>query len=417
MIASLTSCDVISSVVDLFYEPEMSYPEGYTGGTRYFYPDNNEYYWLESLDEAKDAIERLESNGSMVLKGIAFDCPEAYGFDVKYLITIPKEKTSRLRKGKNPFDRKAEDVSVKWFLFDEYIPIDELVYLYAEEINCLSYRRMVDHESYETVFEDPNLLSVDHGIPEYGLDWPNDKTPPATYIIRYAGAPIADLGIGEKGVMLPKEYALEMVKGITWLGNTTPKASWSPLITSIEYCVETYSELLDALEVLRAYGNDIEKSVVFDCEGMSFDHTILDCKYFIYLEDFHAEEPTENILEHKYDEVRVEWRVYDRFYPLYHGVGSRMDRFDINKNIMTASFAGYKIEEISDPELLNIHYYGVDDLNWPEHLTFPPYLYGIDYDGKLFCEINLDTTRFPEYEDYPPAEFAIEFGKTVRIIN
>ena len=99
LILSATSCAIVDNIKSFFSDNDdedekpdrvrVDVPEGYTGGSVYANPEYNEVYWLETLEEAKDAISRLEAHGSTVYKSAFFDyTPE--GYDVKVMLQIDR---------------------------------------------------------------------------------------------------------------------------------------------------------------------------------------------------------------------------------------------------------------------------------------------------------------------------------------
>ena len=432
LLLSASSCDLVERVKGLFdedktegpKEPErvvVEVPEGYTGGSRYAQPEYHEIYWFETVAEAKDAISRLEAHGSTVYKSALLDY-SSENYDVKVMLKIDRTYVEPLKDGQNPFDRKAGEVYIRWFLFDEYISIDELVYMSAEDI-CKVYGLTLSVKGDECKIENPELLTIDHGLPEFGLDWPENAAPPNKYIAYYDGEFIFSADInGEKG-LLPKDIAKEMLKTATVVGNTA--ASKAPLLNYGDryYSFETYDELISALETLKAHGSTLRcPTYVFDCEGVMFNNTPLDCKYIITFNSHRAEPLKEgqNPFERKIEGIGVYWEAFDSFNCVYDNEGYPIFAGGWHKVFNNFSHEGelYGVREIEDDELLTIYY---DFPDWTLDISFTgqPVCYAISYDGDHIWDVRIYEGMANDHDlsDYPPPEFALEFVKTIRYIH
>ena len=428
LLLSASSCDLVERVKGLFdedktegpKEPErvvVEVPEGYTGGSKYAQPEYHEIYWFETVAEAKDAISRLEAHGSTVYKSALLDY-SSEDYDVKVMLNIDRTYVEPLKDGQNPFDRKAEKVYVDWFLFDEYISIDELVYINAEDV-CMLHNLAISVEGEKCKIDNTSLLTIDHGLPEFGLDWPENATSPNKYVIYYDGEFIFSADInGDKG-LLPKDVAKEMSKTATVVGNTANYRAKYPEEDHMNmecYWFETYGELISAIETLKAHGSTITPNYVFDCEGMMLNGTPLDCKYAISFSK-HNNPPLDegqNFFERKINDVYVSWSAYDKFYPI------------LEKNQSFQSFRYeyvFKINRvhdtiipINDDSLLTITYdlkeYGLD---WQWDNT-SPLTYVIWYKDDEIATVPLWET-FGNLSNFPPKEFALEFVKTIRLVK
>lgn len=62
------------------------------------------------------------------------------------------------------------------------ISTDELVYMKAEDV-CRLHNIEISVDGEKCELEAPELLTVDHGLPEFGLNWQWDDTSPLTYVI------------------------------------------------------------------------------------------------------------------------------------------------------------------------------------------------------------------------------------------
>ena len=424
LILSASSCDLVERVKWLFgdkaeepQKPErvvVEVPEGYTGGSMYAYPKYYEIYWFETVAEAKDAISRLEAHGSTVYKSALLDY-SSEDYDVKVMLKIDRTYVEPLKDGQNPFDRKAEKVYVDWFLFDEYISIDELVYINAEDV-CMLHDLAISVEGEKCKIDNTNLLTIDHGLPEFGLDWPDNVAPPTRYYIYYQDELIMSCEINEPDDILPEEHALEMLKGATIVGNMENdwfQSGWIPeeYVGWESYWFETYDELLSALEVLRAHDSTIVPTYVFDCEGMMFTGTPLDCKYEITFKTNNAEPLQEGrgFFERKIVNVSVHWYAFNRY---YNTAGRGLEMYNV-----LSSNAWNDVATIDDEALLTISYdFPHSGLEISDGVR--PVLYAISYNGNYIGDVYIcDGNYNPGLTDYPPPEFALEFVKTIRYIH
>ena len=91
-------------------------PDWYIGGYGNTYGLDNAYFWVETYDEMKEAVQLLESNGSTFKDKVILNY-EGDLFDVKYCFAMNTSKTKRVPWGENQFDRKAEDVILGSVIF------------------------------------------------------------------------------------------------------------------------------------------------------------------------------------------------------------------------------------------------------------------------------------------------------------
>lgn len=415
-----TSCSLVEKVKDLLSQDTtkgrepvvVEVPEGYTGGSHFAFPRINEVYWFETVDEAIEAISRLEAHESTVYKSPLFNYSEE-DYDIKVLIKFNRTYVEPLKEGQNPFDRKAQMVYVDWYLFDEYIPIDELVYMYAEEI-CKLHNLDIFVEGENCKIENTDLITIDFGAPEYGLDWPKDVAPPAMYVVHYQGETIFTADINKPDDVLPDDIATDMAKTATVIGNTDNPRGVPTYVSFYdyleEYWFETYDELIDAIETLKSHGSTINPSYVFDCEGMLLNDTPLDCKYIITFEKKNSQ-PLQGsgVFDRKVEGVNVTWLAYDRFYPIFDA--SFTYYFDFDYILDSWEPKDIEINDINDSTLLDISYdlpgYGLD--------SEKPWMFAISYDGTHIMNVNF--SKSATYPNYPPPEFALEFIKTFKFIK
>ena len=110
---------------------------GYTGGFGSGGPmDNSEYRWVETYEEAQEAIELLESHDSTLYKSAIFSY-EGDLFDTKYCFVFMGARDPMKNHGDNPFDRWAELVEVRVYGFFDDVSIDEIEYSYVHNYDVV----------------------------------------------------------------------------------------------------------------------------------------------------------------------------------------------------------------------------------------------------------------------------------------
>ena len=439
---SLASCEIVDYVSGWFEEETdegakddngiqnstPTFPEGYTGGSYRAYINVCDIYWFETVDELIDAVSRLEAHGSQVDRTGVFDFPED-DFDFKFMMSITREYAEPLSEGQNEFDRKCDDVQIYWFVFDEYITIDELLYAYAEDI-CRLYSGGYSSSAIASLgskVEDLSLFSMDYGVPEYGLDWPTDVAPPTRYAVHCEGKKVLTVYINEPYDVLPKETAISMLSTFKVVGNKSYTVGGNgnnsypeDLHRTYEiYWLETYEEMMAAIETLKSYGSTVDNTsgsnVIFDIEKFAFNDTIIDCKYTISFDknDTTPLEDGQGFFDRKVDGFRVEWYAFNRYYPINDPTSYRNESL-VDKSII--EFITYLDEiHIDDIELITADY-GIpgEGFNWDYEVT-PDY--SIYYDGKRIGHLILDYKTFPTYEDFPSPEVAMEMIRSIKVIE
>ena len=151
IITLLSSCDLVPL--------KNSYlPEGYTGGFGIPYGSGEEYYWVETYEEATEAVKLLQSHGSSFNESVIFSY-EGDLFDTKYCFVMNYKKSDRITFGDNPFDRKAEGVLVRSYLFFDDVKVDDLAYSYIS--NYKTYGFMLNHE-YVDKYGTDNLMQNEY---------------------------------------------------------------------------------------------------------------------------------------------------------------------------------------------------------------------------------------------------------------
>ena len=124
VIFSFASCDI------LFNDDE--HPEGYTGGfpcysSVYDCMEGKEIYWLETYEEAMEAIEHLEAYDNDISKSI-ISSYENDAVDAKYCFIVTTAGAKRLKKDQKWYDHKYSQVTVSYYGFLDEITISELEY-------------------------------------------------------------------------------------------------------------------------------------------------------------------------------------------------------------------------------------------------------------------------------------------------
>lgn len=393
---------------------EVAFPEGYTGGSVNAHPNLYELYWFETYQEFTDAISRLEDHGSTVYREGVMEYAGDY-LDIKYLIKIRRDSVEPLKEGQNPFERKADRVTIEWYALDRYVPVEELVYLYVEDYSCFShYRTSVKYVK----IEDVKLITVDFGVPEYGLDWPEEVSVPYEYRVYYDAISIYSLGV-DKDKHVPSEVVLDLVKGFKWIGNTDQQTISPPSCYPVReyYWCETFEEVEEAVELLISYGNTIDTEIAFNCEGLRFYDRIIDCKYRLVLESFEETDNAneQNFLARRFKSVEVEWYAFDRFYPIF-------DRYSENSNVeynylftsLDNVNSDYHYPELTDEVSLTIEYFH-GEIDPPD--SFSALNYFVRINGNKFCEVKFNMDKFTSPSEFPPAEFGLEFVKTFKFIQ
>ena len=140
-------------------------PKGYTGGFGISPGERVEYHWVETYEEVQAAIELLSSHGSTFYKSAFFNY-DGELFDTKYCFEFAGDKEP-VKKGGNPFDRKAEQVFIRAYGFLEDVTIEELEYSYVRSYDVIYLRP--DHYFYE-YFNTADGVNTD----SFTYEWVND---------------------------------------------------------------------------------------------------------------------------------------------------------------------------------------------------------------------------------------------------
>ena len=157
-------------------------PDWYVGGYGSKYrPDI--YFWVETYDEMKEAVQLLESNGSTFENKVILDY-EGDLFDVKYCFVMHTSKTKRVPWGENQFDRKAEDVTLGSVIFFEDVTIEWIENHRIQEDQCYYVKANFSADDFADL-EDKNLPR-EWFVEEMKVNMTIDKTNATlTYDLRY----------------------------------------------------------------------------------------------------------------------------------------------------------------------------------------------------------------------------------------
>lgn len=91
--------------------------------------NRTEYYWVETYEEALQAISEFESYGSTIMESVIYEYNGDL-FDTKYCFELSGSKDS-VKWGKKPSERWVEKVYVRAYAFFEDVSIEEFEYSYV----------------------------------------------------------------------------------------------------------------------------------------------------------------------------------------------------------------------------------------------------------------------------------------------
>lgn len=187
------------------------------------------------------------------------------------------------------------------------------------------------------------------------------------------------------------------------------------------YWIETYEDLVEAVERLKTNCNYIEYSLIFDCEGMIYNGNTLDVKFCLRTSrDINGE----HFLDVKNAFVYIEWYLCDRYTLISSDMSLSEKRARIEDNLLfTNSGIPSTIGSdtvLEDKDQLFCSPDGFYDVNsgfedWPyddnECNDFR-----VVYKGEIVGYFEAPEGRFPKYSDLP-IEFMKELVKTAVIID
>ena len=125
VVLSVASCDLLTK--------KDKHPEGYTGGfcaEPHFY-SNREIHWLETYDEAMEAIRHLVSAGNEIPRRPISSYENEF-VDAKYCFNLNTYRTPELKEGEEWYDRKFHSITIFYIGFLDDITVEELEYSYYE---------------------------------------------------------------------------------------------------------------------------------------------------------------------------------------------------------------------------------------------------------------------------------------------
>ena len=262
-----------------------SFPPGWTGGFHQEYGNNIEYWWIETYEELMVALETLKLHGSTFEESVILNYNGDL-FDVKHCIVIPlnAKGTENIKFGDNPFDRKAIDVSIMSYCFFDEISIDELNYSYVERFDaCRVFLKKAGREFYL----ENNCFPLEKMWGEIDcacLDSVHESNCKLRYKIFYEKSTLEfiELGYSIENYSRNDEVvdavlsSLEIISGTTNNQIIYPEGYIGGLGVRHGYAteywwVETYDEMIAAVELLKSHGSTFEDFPMFVYEGDLFD--------------------------------------------------------------------------------------------------------------------------------------------------
>lgn len=148
VISLLCSMGIIAQ--NIWLENRYALPDNYTGGIKRADNYGLEYedYWVETYDECMNAINKMQSHGSVIKESVIFKY-EGDLFDVKYCFSFNRKTSEKIVFGNDPFDRYAE-VYVQAYAFFEDVKIDDLIYSYVNDYDCYTADQLSGlHRAFE----------------------------------------------------------------------------------------------------------------------------------------------------------------------------------------------------------------------------------------------------------------------------
>ena len=149
-------------IVDGNHSYHYLYPEGYTGGFDQSPGENAEFWWVETYEECLEAIELLKSHDS----SFSIDFVLTYDgelFDTKYCFMFVGDgsKTDKIKWGDNPFDRHAENVTIRSFAFFEDVTIDEIMKSDITKYNACEFSVEAGYDKLQEVIDVDSVVVED----------------------------------------------------------------------------------------------------------------------------------------------------------------------------------------------------------------------------------------------------------------
>ena len=197
----------------------------------------------------------------------------------------------------------------------------------------------------------------------------------------------------------------------------------------VYYWVETYEELAVAVEILKANGNIIAPSLIFDCEGMILEGKEVDVKYRLSTLMHDSLKEGERFLDLKEQRIEISWYLCDRATSIKVGESNLINCSNarlMKENLIFYSTGGMAEEEklkdliIEDKELLMCGLdglyidSGLDDYPYPHDSAW--YWFRVVYMGEELGEFYSPEGKYPTFSSLPK-EFMNELVKTLVILD
>lgn len=208
LVLSVASCDLLTK--------KDKHPEGYTGGFSaepHFY-SNREIHWLETYDEAMEAIRHLVSAGNEIPRRPISSYENEF-VDAKYCFNLNTYRTPELKDGEEWYDRKFHSITIFYIGFLDDITVEELEHSYYSvyrhiEVYSGTIKEIYPNESltYECIeYEEKGVFSEDY----------------VCSVIRESDnivvARIKYIRIDDHTTELPENFHEEFIKSLTYIGN------------------------------------------------------------------------------------------------------------------------------------------------------------------------------------------------------
>ena len=168
------------------------------------------------------------------------------------------------------------------------------------------------------------------------------------------------------------------------------------------YWLETYDEVLEAVELLKSHGSTIKRSIAFDCEG-----ELLDVKFcFLYPRSKAQKlEEGKNFFDRKIDNGEFKWFAFFEDVTIDELLYSSVERYDVLDISYIINQAIYRdFVDISDTDEITLDWY-LSEL-------------GLEPDGSYCIRLNGEIYVEVDYEETPlPPEYYQEFANSIVVIE
>ena len=188
---------------------------GYTGGLGPYEPhfyDNMEIHWMETFEEAMEAIEHLEAAGNKIPYRV-LSSYENELVDAKYCIHFSTYGSKRLKRGQNWYDREQiNELRIVYYGFLDKITIEELEHSYIMNYRCFKLLKG------DTIKTDADVeMSHEH------IEARNHYGPYIACSIVEKGTKNSFAGLNYENIEdcvaeLPEDFHEEFVKTIIYIG-------------------------------------------------------------------------------------------------------------------------------------------------------------------------------------------------------